>query len=124
MSFWKGRTVFLTGGTGFLGWWLAQALVEEGADVTALVRDVVPNAPFFKNATERRVNVVHGALEDYGVAPGCQADLVVFDASSKADVLRINPACTHVFKRGKLVAETAPAASTVMGKPVDFVLRS
>ena len=31
------------------------------------------------------------ALEDYGVAPGCQADLAVFDASSKADVLRIQP---------------------------------
>jgi cytosine deaminase len=64
------------------------------------------------------------ALDGYGVAPGCQADLVVFDASSKADVIRINPACTHVFKRGKLVAETAPAASTVMGEAVDFVLRS
>ena len=50
------------------------------------------------------------ALEDYGVAPGCRADLAVFDASSKADVLRINPACTHVFKRGRLVASTTPAS--------------
>ena len=62
------------------------------------------------------------ALEDYGVAPGCQADLAVFDAASKADVLRINPACTHVFKRGKLVAATTPAARTVMGQPVDLTL--
>ena len=49
------------------------------------------------------------------MAPGCRADLAVFDASSKADVLRINPACTHVFKRGKLVAATTPASRTVMG---------
>jgi len=54
------------------------------------------------------------------VAPGAQADLVVFDAASKADVLRINPACTHVFKRGRLVAETKPAESTVMGGAVNF----
>ena len=62
------------------------------------------------------------ALEDYGVAPGCQADLAVFDAASKADVLRINPACTHVFKRGKLVAATQPASRTVMGHAVDLTL--
>ena len=60
-------------------------------------------------------------LEDYGVTKGANADLVVFDAASKADVLRINPACTHVFKRGKLVAETKPAESSVMGGAVDFV---
>ena len=60
------------------------------------------------------------ALEGYGVAPGCRADLVVFDAASKADVLRLNPACTHVFKCGRLVAETTPAARSVMGAPVDL----
>lgn len=60
------------------------------------------------------------ALEGYGVAPGCRADLVVFDAASKADVLRLNPACTHVLKRGKPVAETTPAARSVMGAPVDL----
>ena len=60
------------------------------------------------------------ALEGYGVAPGCRADLVVFDAASKADVLRLNPACTHVLKRGRPVAETTPAARSVMGAPVDL----
>ena len=60
------------------------------------------------------------ALEGYGVAPGCRADLVVFDAVSKADVLRLNPACTHVLKRGRPVAETTPAARSVMGAPVDL----
>ncbi len=65
-------------------------------------------------------NALNLGLENYGVAPGCQADLVVFDAASKADVLRINPACTHVLKRGKLVAETKPAESTVMGGAVNF----
>ena len=59
-------------------------------------------------------------LQDYGVTPGAKADLVVFDATSKADVLRINPARTHVFKNGKVVAETKPAESSVLGDSVDF----
>ena len=59
-------------------------------------------------------------LQDYGVTPGAKADLVVFDATSKADVLRINPARTHVFKNGKVVAETKPAESRVLGDTVDF----
>ena len=65
-------------------------------------------------------NAQNLGLEDYGVASGTQADLVVFDATSKADVLRINPACTHVFKHGKLIAETKPAESKVMGGAVGF----
>ncbi len=60
------------------------------------------------------------ALDDYGVRPGAQADLIVFDAMSKAEVLRLNPARTHVFKRGRLVAETEPARSSVLGAPVTF----
>jgi len=65
-------------------------------------------------------NAQNLGLENYGVTAGAQADLVVFDAASKADVLRINPARTHVFKRGRLVAETKPAESTVLGNAVDF----
>lgn len=60
------------------------------------------------------------SLEDYGVRPGANADLVVFDGYSKAEVLRLGPARTHVFKRGKLVAQTEPARSEVMGDPVSF----
>jgi cytosine deaminase len=60
------------------------------------------------------------SLDDYGVRPGANADLVVFDGYSKAEVLRLGPARTHVFKRGKLVAQTEPARSEVMGEPVSF----
>lgn len=41
-DFWKDRSVLVTGATGLLGAWLAEALVSRGASVVGLVRDWVP----------------------------------------------------------------------------------
>ena len=38
-GFWKGKTVFVTGATGLMGGWLVKALLGEGAEIVALVRD-------------------------------------------------------------------------------------
>ena len=43
-DFWKDRRVFITGCTGLLGSWLTKTLVERGAEVTGLVRDLVPKS--------------------------------------------------------------------------------
>ena len=67
MGFWTDRAVFVTGATGFLGRWLTEALIDRGSRVVALVRDVVPAAPFFADGIVSRVTSVHGALEDYSV---------------------------------------------------------
>lgn len=64
MNFWKNRSVFVTGGTGFLGVWLTEKLVALGANVTVLVRDWTPNAPFFLENISQKVNIVRGSLED------------------------------------------------------------
>lgn len=45
-GFWRDRRVFVTGGTGLVGGWLVQRLVELEADVVALVRDWVPGSRF------------------------------------------------------------------------------
>ena len=45
-------------------------------------------------------------LPDYGVAPDCQADLVVLDAVSVPEALRLQPPRLHVLKRGREVART------------------
>ncbi len=66
---WRNRNVFITGATGLVGSWLTRLLVEEGAVVTALVRDAVPRAilwsadPSFSHVCGS-INVVHGSLED------------------------------------------------------------
>lgn len=70
MSLWNDRNVFVTGATGLVGSWLVKYLVEEGANVTALVRDSVPRSLLFSGSeefadTEISLNVVGGELEDY-----------------------------------------------------------
>lgn len=63
--FWTDRPVFVTGATGLLGSHLVAELVALGADVTVLVRDQVAKSHFHRLGLERRVNIVHGAVEDY-----------------------------------------------------------
>jgi CDP-glucose 4,6-dehydratase len=67
MSFWRGRSVLVTGCTGFLGTWLTTSLIHRQAKVVGLVRDRVAEAPFFLDGTDRKITTVHGALEDYPV---------------------------------------------------------
>src|SRR5262249_29891451 len=49
-------------------------------------------------------------LRDYGLAPGCQADLVVLDAPSVHEALRLQPPRLHVFKCGREVARSHVAS--------------
>ena len=67
MSFWQGRNVFVTGCTGFLGWWLTDELVRQGANVVGLVRDLVPESPFYLKGLDKKIVVVRGSVEDQDV---------------------------------------------------------
>ena len=62
---WRGKNVFITGCTGFLGAWLTKALVERGANVVGLVRDNVPRANFIKLGLDKQITAVRGNVEDY-----------------------------------------------------------
>jgi cytosine/creatinine deaminase len=44
-------------------------------------------------------------LADYGLAPGCAANLVVLDAGHPVEALRLRPDRLCVVARGKVVAE-------------------
>ncbi len=63
-GFWRDRRVFVTGGTGLVGGWLVQRLVELEADVVALVRDWVPGSRFVELRLKTQVNVVRGDVRD------------------------------------------------------------
>jgi CDP-glucose 4,6-dehydratase len=63
-TFWRDRPVFVTGGTGLLGGWLIQRLVELEADVVALIRDWVPGSRLIGLGLEKRINVVRGDVRD------------------------------------------------------------
>ena len=66
-TFWTNKRVFITGITGFLGYWLAEQLLERGAIVVGLVRDCVPQSNFFRCGLGDRIITVAGALEDYAL---------------------------------------------------------
>lgn len=51
-------------------------------------------------------------LEGYGIEPGCRADLVLLDAGSVHEALRLVPPRRLVFHGGKLVAESRLEVST------------
>lgn len=64
-EFWKNRNVFVTGCTGLLGSWLTKTLVERGANVTGLVRDLVPKSNLNWSGFNDKINIVRGEIEDY-----------------------------------------------------------
>ena len=63
-DFWLDRPVFVTGGSGLVGSWLVQRLVDCGADVVCLVRDWVPQSEMFRTGLGERVRIVPGDVRD------------------------------------------------------------
>jgi len=63
-KFWEGRSVFVTGATGFLGGWVIKRLLELGAEPVALVRDSNPRSMLVREGYLSRISVVYGSLED------------------------------------------------------------
>ena len=61
-SFWLDRPTFVTGGTGLVGSWLIQRLVNAGAVVVCLVRDWVPQSEIVRTGLIEQVKVVRGNI--------------------------------------------------------------
>ena len=61
---WTDRSVLVTGAGGFIGSWLTRRLVDDGADVVALVPDLDARSEFVRGGLVDRVTVVPGVLED------------------------------------------------------------
>jgi len=65
-------------------------------------------------------------LPDYGIAPGCHADLVLLDAGDPVEAIRLRAARRLVVRRGEIVSEmpAAHARLGLSGRPatVDFRL--
>ena len=62
--FWRDRPTLVTGATGLVGSALLKRLVDEGADVVALVRDWVPQSEASRSGLLDRVKVVRGDVRD------------------------------------------------------------
>jgi CDP-glucose 4,6-dehydratase len=63
-SFWRDRSVMVTGGTGLLGSWLVKQLLEGGSNVVCLVRDWVPQSELVRSHRIEQVSTVRGDITD------------------------------------------------------------
>jgi cytosine deaminase len=50
-------------------------------------------------------------IDNYGIAPGCTADLIVLQATDPIEAIRLKPVCLYVLRRGQIIAQTAPVVS-------------
>ncbi len=64
-----------------------------------------------------------GVEDDYGIEEGKPADLIVFDAPSALEVMRLKPVRRWVIRRGKVIAETTPPETTLQGERVTYETR-
>jgi len=74
----------------------------------------------FMAVTENAAKTMH--LEDYGIAPGCFADVVVLEAGDPVEAIRLRAARLQVLRRGKVIAENPPSAArlNLPGRPKEI----
>lgn len=65
MEYLNKKNIFITGSSGFIGSWLVKSLLDKGAKITCLNRDLVPDSMFFSEGLNLKVNVAMGDLSDY-----------------------------------------------------------
>jgi CDP-glucose 4,6-dehydratase len=64
-SFWKSRSVLVTGGTGLVGGWLIKELLTREARVSALILDTDTSSELYRSGDINRINVINGNLSSY-----------------------------------------------------------
>jgi cytosine deaminase len=64
-------------------------------------------------------------LSGYGLTPGCNADLIVLQASDPIEAIRLRAARLYVIRRGEIIARTPPieAHLAMRGRPPTVDLR-
>ena len=77
----------------------------------------------FMAVTETPARIL--GLEGYGIAPGCHADLVLLDAGSTVEAIRLRAARRVVIRRGAVVSESPRAVATLSlpGRPNSTAFR-
>ena len=79
-------------------------------------------AAAYAGITTNAAKILH--LDDYGIAPGCRADLVVLQAADPFEAIRLKAARLLVVRAGKVVSRSEPRASALSlpGRPASLSL--
>jgi CDP-glucose 4,6-dehydratase len=124
----SGRTALVTGAQGFIGSWLAERLLDEGATVVALRRDVPALSRFKIAGLEERCDIVQGDLDDYEALLRVinEHDVsMVFHLAAQTIVGTANRSPLSTFEtnvKGTYTLLEACRASGVVGDPVEAVV--
>ena len=101
MSYWAGKRVLVTGCTGFVGGWLTQRLVDEGAAVLGLIWEVDPDACFYRGGLDNRITCIPGDVRDLPLLTKVLAHGridTVFHLAAQAIVTRANLSPLETFE--------------------------
>jgi CDP-glucose 4,6-dehydratase len=123
-----GKTALVTGAQGFIGSWLAERLLDEGAKVVALRRDIPALSRFKLDRLEERCELVQGALDDYEsllrIVNEHDVNLV-FHLAAQTIVGTANRAPLSTFDtnvRGTYILLEACRATGVVGDPLEAIV--
>jgi CDP-glucose 4,6-dehydratase len=123
-----GTAVLVTGAQGFIGSWLAERLLDEGAKVVVPRRDFEPESRFRTDGIEERCTVVQADIQDYEslVRVLNEHDVgAVFHLAAQTIVGTANRSPLSTFEaniRGTYVLLEACRAVGVVGDPVERVV--
>lgn len=106
-NFWLNRRVLVTGGTGFIGSYVAEMLVEKGAHVrVTTLRGILTNIALFKN----RVEIIRADLRDLSQAlVATKNQEIVFHLASKVAGIAYN-----IAHQGEMFAENVRLTGNVI----------
>ena len=128
MSRWKGMPVLLTGAQGFVGSWLAERLLDDGAEVHVPIRDVHPDSRYVADGIRERCHEVVADLVDYHALARVlnEHDIrTVFHLAAQTIVGTANRSPLSTFEaniRGTYMLLEACRATGEVGDPIERVV--
>lgn len=123
-----GRRVLVTGAQGFVGSWLAERLLDAGAEVVALQRDVEPQSRFRSDGIEARCLLAQGEVTDYEAMLSVLSEhgvSAVFHLAAQTIVGTANRSPLSTFEtnvRGTYVLLEACRATAIVGEPISEIV--
>jgi CDP-glucose 4,6-dehydratase len=123
-----GKTALVTGAQGFIGSWLAERLLDEGAKVVALRRDVPALSRFKLDGIDERCDIAQGDLGEYEALLRIlnEHDVnIVFHLAAQTIVGTANRSPLSTFDtnvKGTYTLLEACRAAGVVGNPVEAVV--
>lgn len=100
-GYWDRKKVFVTGCTGLLGPWMTERLVQDGAELVALIRDRVSHSNFYLLGLDRKVSIVNGDVTDLAMLERILNEYeieTVFHLAAQAIVLTANRSPVSTFE--------------------------